>query len=162
MRSLRLKTLLLSSIFALFSGCSSQPSGGDPFQTRLYVGAYDEVWLAALKALSEYPLKVSNKDAGRIQTEVVNGPYNELLMTYPEPLELPERYRYSLEMSFAKLVADDSKPLTRVRIRKSLERFHDFYTGWLGYPADGLEEKVLLYRMEHILQMERKLSSQSF
>ena len=114
-----------------------------------------------MKALNDYPLKISNKDSGKIQSEVVNGPYNDLLFVYPEPLELPERYRYSIRLGFAKLVSDENKPLTRVRIIKDLERFNDFYTGWLAYPSDGLEEKLLLYRIEHILRMEQQLSQQS-
>lgn len=140
------------------SGCVSKPAG-EAFQTRLYSGTYDEVWLAALKALNEYPLKLSNKDSGRIQSEVVNGPYNEVVFTYPDPIELPERFRYSLDFNFAKLVADDRQPLVRVRVRKVLEKFHDFYTGWLVFPSDGLEEKILLYRIEHILRMEKTLSA---
>lgn len=142
----------------LVMGCASTPAG-DPFYTRLYSGNYDEVWLAALKALNEYPLKLSNKDSGRIQSEVINGPYNEVLLNYPDPIELPERFRYSLDFNFAKLVADDKQPLVRIRVRKLLEKFHDFYTGWLAYPSDGLEERVLLYRIEHILRMEKLLSS---
>jgi len=124
----------------------------------MYSGSYDEVWIAALKALNDYPLKVSNKDLGRVQSEVVNGPYNDLLFQYPEPLDVPERFRYSLKLSFAKLTGDDTIPLTRIRIIKELERFLDFYSGWVAFPSDGLEEKILLYRIEHILRMEKLLS----
>ncbi len=140
-------------------GCATAPRV-DPFQTRLYAGTYDEVWLASLKALGEYPLKISNKDTGKIQSETVNGPYNDLLFTPVEAIELPEKFRYSLKFNFAKLVTDDDRPLTRVRIIKSLERFQDFYTGWTPYPSDGLEEQILLYRIEHILQMDQMLGEQ--
>ena len=147
---------LLSSVF-LVAGCASAPHS-EPFHTRVFPGKYDEVWLATLKALNDYPLKLSNKDSGKIQSEVVNGPYNDLLFTYPEPIELPERFRYSLKLSFAKLVSDEDQPMTRVRVIKDLERFQDFYTGWLGYPSDGLEEKLLLYRIDHILKMQEALA----
>lgn len=146
-------------LFAVLSGCASTPKT-EPFYTRLYAGSYDEVWLATLKALNEYPLKISNKDTGKIQSETVNGPYNDLLFTPAEPINLPERFRYSLKFNFAKLVTDDDRPLTRVRIIKSLERFQDFYTGWIGSSSDGLEEQILLYRIEHILQMDQMLSEQ--
>lgn len=145
----------------LFLGACATGRSPEPYQIRLYTAGYDQVWLAALKALNDYPLKISNKDSGKIQSEVVNGPYNDLLFVYPEQIELPERYRYSLRLAFAKLVSEDNKALTRVRIIKDLERFNDFYTGWLAYPSDGLEEKLLLYRIEHILRMEQQLSEQS-
>jgi len=139
------------------SGCASKPAEA-PFTTRLYEGTYEDVWIAALKALNDYPLKLSNKDAGKIQSETINGPYNDLLFTYPEALELPERFRYSVRLNFAKLVSDEDRtPLVRIRLIKDLEKFNDFYTGWTPSPSDGLEEKVLLYRIEHILRMDKQL-----
>jgi|694.fasta_scaffold58377_6 hypothetical protein len=153
-----LSTLAVLAISVVLFGCASQQTGA-PFQTRLYVGTYDDVWLACLKALNDYPLKVSNKDSGKIQTETVNGPYNELVLTYPAPLELPEKFRYSLKFNFAKLVSEKTnKPLVRVRVIKELEQFQDFYTGWLSYPSDGLEEKILLYRVQQVLNMEKAIS----
>ena len=148
-------------LFASFclSACSTLERG-EPYQTRIYRGDFDEVWTASLKALNDYPLKISNKDSGKIQSEVVNGPYNDLLFAYPESIELPERFRYSLKFNFAKLAAVGKESVVRVRIIKELERFHDFYTGWVPYPSDGLEEKLLLYRVEHILHMERLLSKE--
>jgi hypothetical protein len=147
-------------IFALgmlLTGCSTTRQS-EPFYTRLFEGTYDEVWLATLRALNDYPLKVSNKDAGKIQSEVVNGPYNDLLFTFPENIELPERFRYSLRFNFAKLVAENRRPLIRVRVIKDLEQFQDFYTGWTPFTPDGLEERLILYRIEHILKMEKNLS----
>ena len=151
---------LFISVFLLVS-CASQPPEV-AFSTRLYKGNYDDVWLAALKALNDYPLRVSNKDAGRILTETVNGPYNDLLFTSPKPIEQPERFRYTLKLSFARLVSDrTNQRLIRVRVIKELEQFQDFYTGWLAYPSDGVEEKMLLYRVEQILQMEKSLEKRS-
>jgi hypothetical protein len=153
--SLRFASVLLS--FWLVS-CASTPTKSEPFYTRLYAGTYDEVWLATLKALNDYPLKISNKDTGKIQSETINGPYNDLLFSPVEPIELPERFRYSLRFNFAKLQTDDDRSLTRVRIIKNLEKFQDFYTGWTAYASDGLEEQLLLYRIEHLLQMEQLLN----
>lgn len=147
----------LGVIFGVLAGCSSTPKA-DLFYTRLYEGTYDEVWLAALKAVNDYPLKVSNKDSGKIASELVNGPYNDLFLSPPEPIDLPEKYRYSLKFNFAKLEAEGGQPLVRVRLEKNLEQFHDFYTGWLSFPSDGLEERLLLYRIEHILKMENQLA----
>jgi hypothetical protein len=156
----RLRYLLALILLAtLLSRCASIPKSEAPFHTRLYEGTYDDVWLATLKALNDYPLKLSNKDSGKIQTETVNGPYNELLFAHPEPIQLPERFRYNISLSFARLESEAKRSLVRIRIRKELEKFHDFYTGWGPYPSDGLEEKLILYRIAHILAMERALST---
>ncbi len=155
---MRALTFLVPALVLMAGGCASAPTRSEPFYTRLFSGSYDEVWLATLKALNDYPLKISNKDTGKIQSETINGPYNDLLFTPVEPIELPEKFRYSLRFNFAKLLTDDDRPLTRVRIIKSLEKFQDFYTGWTAYSADGLEEQILLYRIEHLLQMEQLLN----
>lgn len=147
--------------FLILMGCASQPTP-KPYYIRIYPGSYDEVWPAALRALADYPLKISNKDTGQIESELVNGPYNDLLFTYPERIELPERFRYSVNFNFAKFTGDDHRPLTRIRIIKKLERFQDFYTGWIAFPSDGLEERILLYRVEQILRMDKLLAKQAF
>jgi hypothetical protein len=156
---MRFRKLLKLACFSLIiGGCASKPST-PPFQTRLYVGNYDDVWLAALKSLNDYPLRVSNKDSGRIVTETVNGPYNELVFAFPGQIEQPERFRYSLKLNFAKLTSEQTnQSLVRVRVIKELEQFQDFYTGWLSYPSDGVEERILLYRIEHVLGMEKALN----
>jgi len=150
--------ILFSVLFGVFLvGCSSLQSQ-EPYQTRLFRGTYEEVWAASLKALSDYPIKTSNKDTGKVNTETINGPYNELLFTYPEAIDLPERYRFSLKLNFAKLANSKDEGVTRVRVIKELEKFQDFYTGWGAYPADGLEEKLILYRIEHLLRMDQALN----
>jgi hypothetical protein len=146
-------------ILAGFLVSCAHPSGmnSEQFYTRLFRGDYDEVWLASLKALGDYPLKLSNKDTGKIVTENVNGPYNELLFTHPDMQPLPERYHYSIQMNFAKLPPQAGGAVTRVRVQKNLEKFQDFYTGWVNSFSDGLEEQLLLYRIQHILQMDQRL-----
>ncbi len=138
-------------------GCATKRPE-EPFYTRIYAGSYDEIWVATLKALNDYPLKLSNKDAGKIQSEVVNGPYNDLLFANPEGIELPERFRYSLRLNFARFVSEEDRPTVRVRVVKDLERFIDFYTGWSAFPSDGIEERVLLYRIEHLLKMDQLMA----
>ena len=130
----------------------------EPFQTRIYDGKYEGVWLAALKAVADYPLKLSNKDSGKIQSEVVNGPYNDLFLAVPEAIELPDRFRFSVRLAVAPLI-EEGQSAVRVRVSKDLETFRDFYTGWVPYPSDGIEEKALLYRIAHILEMDNRLAS---
>lgn len=153
-------SLLLIAALSLLSACASEQPVREPFQTRIFKGSYDQVWIATLKALQDYPLKISNKDVGKIFSETINGPYNDLLFEYPEGIELPERFRYSLKFNFAKLTEDQDQKLVRVRVIKDLEKYKDFYTGWLRVPADGLEEKVLLYRIEQLLRIGQSLEKE--
>lgn len=154
-------SILVLIFFLVFGvgGCAHESTRSEPFSTRLYKGSYDDVWLATLKALNDYPLKLSNKDSGKVYSEIVNGPYNELLFSHPEPIQLPERFRFSLKFNFGRLESENNQNLVRLRIVKELEKFQDFYTGWVPYPSDGLEEKLILYRIEHILSMDRHMGA---
>lgn len=151
-----IKFELLFLLIFLMVGCASKRPN-QIFYSRIYDEDFESVWDCTLKALTDYPIKLALKDSGRIESELINGPYNELLFTYPDKIEIPERFRFSLSLTFAKLLSSDNKPLTRIRLRKKLERFEDFYTGWINYPSDGLEEKTLLYRIEHLINMEKHL-----
>ncbi len=125
--------------------------------THLYSHPFDLVWDQTLAAITDYPLRSTDKDAGRIQTELITGPYNEVFMSLPEPLPLPERYRFTVRISMARLETEDKQPLTRVRVLKNLEQYFNFYVGWRSTPSDDIEEKALLYRIEHLCAMSEYL-----
>lgn len=138
-------------------GCSAQRPK-EPYYTRLYEGTYDDLWGASIAAMRDYPLRFSNKDTGKIQTEIVNGPYNDLVFTYPDPIETPDRFRFSVKAQVAKVGSSKKGDIIRVRLSKDLERHVDFYTGWLPVSPDGIEERIILYRIAQTQEIQRALT----
>lgn len=134
------------------SGCSlfdRQPDSEDAIlkqsiHQKVYFAPYDSVWKAAHTSI-KYPIAVENQDTGYLETEFIKGVDGFLA---PEVKKAPSAgIRYKLVFSFAK-GKTEGKESTRVTIEKKIERLRDFFSEADGVASDGLEEKVLFYRIE--------------
>lgn len=152
------RTLLWTSstvliCFALFgSGCSLFDRQPDPendilkqsIHQKVFFAPYDTVWKAAHTSI-KYPIAIENQDTGYLETEYIKGVDGFLP---PETAKQPSAgIRYKLVFNFAK-GKTDGRESTRVTIEKKIERLRDFFSEADGVASDGLEEKVLFYRIE--------------
>lgn len=151
-------TIFLWPLF--FASCASEP-----VQTRsdkvvqkysfqkIFFYSYDSVWRAAQLAL-KYPISVNNMDNGILETDWVRGidgfvpPH---LGKDPSP-----GVRYKIQLSLVKGKVDRRESV-RVTIIKKIEKQRDFFSEPEPLETDGLEEKVLFYRMERELVIEEAL-----
>lgn len=139
--------------FVLFgSGCSLFDRQPDPenailkqsIHQKVYFASYDSVWKAAHTSI-KYPIAVENQDTGYLETEYIKGVDGFLP---PEVNKAPSAgIRYKLVFNFAK-GKTEGRESTRVTIEKKIERLRDFFSEADGVASDGLEEKVLFYRIE--------------
>lgn len=148
------KKVLPLFVFILISicnnACSLFETQPDPKTTSLKKGPTqtvffankDVVWRAA-KLTLKYPLVVDNEDAGVLETE-----YIKAADGWVAPGELPTTagVRYKIIMQFVKGRVD-GRESTRVTLNKKMEILKDFFSEPEPLPSDGLEEKVILYRM---------------
>lgn len=152
------RILLWTSSFVLIcfvifgSGCSLFDRQPDPENTilkqsvhqKVYFAGYDSVWRAAHTSI-KYPIATENQDTGYLETEYIKGVDGFLP---PEVTKSPSAgIRYKLIFSFAK-GKTEGRESTRVTIEKKIERLRDFFSEADGVASDGLEEKVLFYRIE--------------
>lgn len=108
---------------------------------------FDQVWRAA-HAVLKYPIANENPDAGFIETEYIKGVDGFLPPGKTKPPSAGIRYK--IIMNFAKGTTD-GRVSTRVTIDKKMEVLKDFFSEPKPMSSDGLEEKVLLYRIEREL-----------
>ena len=114
---------------------------------RIYFAPFDRVWRAS-HAVLKYPIANENPDAGHIETEFVKGLDGFLP---PEKTKPPSAgMRYKLVLNFAK-GRTDGRESTRLTIEKKIEVLRDFFSEPESVYTDGLEEKVLFYRIEREL-----------
>ncbi len=142
-----------SSVLVLLgSGCSLFDRQQDPenailkqsIHQKVYFAAYDSVWRAAHTSI-KYPIAVENQDTGYLETEFIKGVDGFLP---PEVSKPPSAgIRYKLVFNFAK-GRTEGRESTRVTIEKKIERLRDFFSEADGVASDGLEERVLFYRIE--------------
>jgi hypothetical protein len=134
------------------SGCSLFDRQPDPenailkqsVHQKVFFSSYDSVWRAAHTTI-KYTIAVENQDTGYLETEYIKGVDGFL------PPEVPKTpsagIRYKLVFNFAK-GRTEGRDSTRVTIEKKMERLRDFFSEPDSIPSDGLEEKVIFYRIE--------------
>jgi len=152
----------LSLVALATSGCAlfEQKAGPKPItgpQDRVFVGSFDDIWRAtqlALQSPTSYPLRVNNMDTGVIETETIKG---SLVWVAPHKQEVPGgglSYRIIVRVIKGN-VAD--KEAFKVTVQKTAQMQRDFFSEAETVPSDGLEEKVILYRIERELKIDRAL-----
>lgn len=114
---------------------------------------YEAVWRAAQISL-KYPIAVNNMDNGVLETEWIRGVDGFIPPHTQRDPSSGIRYKISINMVKGKL---DSSPSVRVSIFKKMERQRDFFSEVENLTSDGLEEKILLYRMEREILIDEAL-----
>src|SRR4051812_14057820 len=148
-------------LFVLMLGCESfQTASEDPAKPipkppaqEIFYYPFDQVWRAA-HAVLKYPISNENPDSGSIETEYIKGVDGFLP---PEKTKPPSAgIRYKIIMISAKGFTD-GRESTRVTIDKKMEVLRDFFSEPEQMISDGLEEKVILYRIERELLISNTL-----
>lgn len=114
---------------------------------------YESVWRAAQLTL-KYPIAVNNMENGVLETEWVRGIDGFLAPGASREPSAGIRYKISLMLVKGKL---DGKQSVRMTIAKKMERQKDFFSDVDTLVSDGLEEKVLFYRIEREILIEEAL-----
>jgi hypothetical protein len=129
----------------------STPTPVEKNYERKFRASFDEVWRACQQAIISYPLKVNNMEQGVIQTTMLRS------HTYFRPPHIPKKhasgYRYSLSFNLLK----DSEKETTISIHKNLLVYRDFISKPEDLTSDGLEEAILLYRIQREIEIDRSI-----
>lgn len=153
-------SVLICFIF-LGSGCSLFDRQPDPenailkqsIHQKVFFASHDSVWKAAHTSI-KYPIAVENQDTGYLETEYIKGVDGFLP---PEEAKPPSAgIRYKLVFNFAK-GKTEGRESTRVTVEKKIERLRDFFSEADNMASDGLEEKVLFYRIEREIVISEAL-----
>ena len=141
-------------------GCSlfdKRPSANSQMakitKQRVFFANYDSVWRAAHSVI-KYPIAQENQDTGMIETDYIKGVDGWLP---PDVDKAPSSgIRYKLIFTFAKGSADGRESV-RVTIDKKMQIMRDFFSEPESIGSDGLEEKILFYRMEREILINEAL-----
>lgn len=120
---------------------------------KLFFASYDNVWRAA-HAVLKYPIAQDNQDTGIIETEYIKGLDGWLPPTESSPPSSGVRYKLTLTFAHGKAEGRES---TRVTIEKRMEILRDFFSEPEPLESNGLEEKIIFYRIERELLINEAL-----
>lgn len=114
---------------------------------KVFFANYDNVWRAA-HSVVKYPIAQENQDTGFLETDYIKAVDG---WNAPTSQKTPSSgLRYKLHLTFAKGAAN-GRSSTRVTIEKKMEILRDFLSDPEPIESDGLEEKILFYRIEREL-----------
>lgn len=120
---------------------------------KVFIGSYDSVWRAAQLSL-KYPIGVNNMDHGILETDYIKADDGFISPTEEDVPSSGIRYKISLTLAKGKTEGRES---VRVTISKNIERKRDFFSDPEPLVTDGLEEKILFYRIERELLIDEAL-----
>jgi hypothetical protein len=117
---------------------------GQSYYGKVFPFSYEDVWRAAQLSV-KYPIAVNNMDNGVLETDWVKA-----IDGYSSPVSTKSptggnRYKIILNMVKGKT---DGHMSVRVTVRKRIEKQNDFFSDVESLNSDGLEEEVILYRIE--------------
>lgn len=152
-RTLLRGTLSLLNFFygALLIGCVSINPNHKPISETVFRGSMDQVWMATEKTLANYPISESNRDSGVLKTDFLRGP-----QCWQSPKEA-EKYSAGVRCSLTLQLIKISNNGIRVRVNKSLQMMRDFISGPEDIKSDGMEEMMILYRIDRELTIAKEV-----
>lgn len=148
-------------------GCADaqvQDSGKIPFEQsarprqKVFSENYDDVWRAAQLAMSKYPIRTNDIDAGVLESDFIRG---EQAWTPPhqkKPVLGGTKYKVVVNVLRGKM---DSRQANKVTVIKYGEHQKDFFSEPERLPTDGLEELSIIYRIERELAIQKLVRKNS-
>jgi hypothetical protein len=158
---MRLTVRQISSLlaFCVLAACTGKPPVTSKTKEakfnyqKVYYYSYDNVWRAAQLSL-KYPIAVNNMDHGILETDYIKADDGFIAPVEEKVPSSGVRYKISLTLSKGKVEGRES---VRVTITKLVEKKRDFFAETETLVSDGLEEKVIFYRMERELVIDDAL-----
>ncbi len=158
---MRLTVRLISNfiIVLLLASCSSTPKVSPKVKDsqfsfqKIFYFPYDNVWRAAQLSL-KYPIAINNMDHGVLETDFIKADDGFIAPVEEKTPSSGIRYKVTLTLAKGKTEGRES---VRVTINKYIEKKRDFFSEVEVLPTDGLEEKVIFYRMERELIIDEAL-----
>lgn len=124
----------------------------------LFQHSYDEVWGATLKILDSFQYKypTANKDSGFIETTFATG-HSQREFIFSGGEKFPKETKWKLTLRLLALPTPERRFQTRIRIKKEEYVNQGFLEGWKKTESDLLVEKTILYRIERMLYLNKKI-----
>lgn len=150
-------SILITGLSILSGGCATKTEKPEEVikkqtKQKVFLSPYDEVWRAAHTVL-KYPIVNENQDTGLIETDFIKAQDG---FTAPDQVIPSSGLRYKIVMIFAKGRSQGVESV-RLTIDKKIEKLRDFFSDAEVLTSDGLEEKVLFYRIERELLISKGL-----
>ncbi len=124
--------------------------------SKLFGTNFNQTWQAVLQVMRTFDLETSNQEAGIIKTRWIDNT-NELNFSDSfGTSDAVKSAKFKLIVNVVKGYRID-KEVSKVTIYKRQLIEQDFLQGWKEIPSDGIQEKTLIYRINKVIAIDKKL-----
>ena len=140
------------SYYDEFKGLSEEPE----IPTQVYSYPFNNTWTAISEIMKKYDLAIQNQETGTMKTEWID---NTLELNFADSFGSSDaiksaKFRLTVQVSKGHKGA---KEVSKVSVFKQQIIEKDFLQGNKLIPSDLILEKVILYRLERLLQLDAKI-----
>jgi hypothetical protein len=145
----------------LFSSCASYEyykNVTEEFEmpSKVFVADYNEAWQAVLQVMKKFDLSYQNQEGGVIITKWIDNTGEVNFSDSFGSDDTVKGAKFKLSLNVVKGYRS-SKEITKITLYKRQLIEQDFLQGWKEIPTDQILEKTLLYRIERIVLIDKKL-----
>jgi hypothetical protein len=122
--------------------------------SKIFIATYDQTWGAVLEGMKKYDIDTKNQEAGVLKTRWMDNT-SEVNFANSSGDTNVKAAKFKLVVNVTKGFRNN-REVTKVTIYKRQLVEQDMLQGWKELRSDGIEEKVILHRLEVILKMDLK------
>jgi hypothetical protein len=155
------KFLFWAILFACLGGCASYDSFRyitEEFEIpgQTFKAKYEQTWQAIVQVVKPYDLAYQNQETGTIKTHWIDNTMERNFQESFQDSETVKAARFKLTIRATKSMKGNTE-VTKVSIYKRQLVEQDFLQGWKEVPPDGIQERIMLYRMERLIKIDNQL-----
>lgn len=153
--------VVLLALLPLISGCQSYRQFQyitEEFEipSKVFKSDYAQTWQAVLQVMKKYDLETQNQEAGVVKTRWID---NTLELNFADSFGSSDSVKAAKFKVVLNVVKGyrGGREVSKVTVFRRQMVEQDFLQGWKVIPSDGILEKGILYRIERILAIDRRL-----
>lgn len=153
----------LCSILVLTNSCASYKHFKyitEEFEipSQIYKADFNQTWKAVIDIMNKYDLALQNLESGVIKTRWMDNTNEVNFADAFSKNDTVKAAKYKLILNVEKGYRT-GKEVAKVTVYKRQLVEQDFLQGWKEIPSDGIQEKVILYRVDRIINKDKRLQA---
>ena len=157
-----MKKQVLATLLCLLGSCASYENFRlitEEFDhpSQDYDSTYDETWQAVISVMKEFDIIQRNQETGIIKTRWMENTKSYNFVNTVDPNRNVKEAKFQLQVNLAKGFRAD-REMSRVTLYKRQLLEQGILQGLKEVSSDGILEKILLYRIDRLLKIEKYLN----
>ncbi len=127
--------------------------------SKIFLMNFQQTWQAVLQVIKKYDIEYQSLESGVIRTRWIDNTSSiNFTDSYGNDDSFVKEAKFKLIVNITK-GSRGGEEISRVAIYKRQLVEQDFLQGWKEIPSNKIQEKILLYRVKRVLDIEEKLKA---